>query len=95
MIGYYDCAWTVTMGMGRSVYDGMGYYDMCVSIGYYDCAWWVTISVNDGLLIWSVCDIGYWFIWVLRACANFIRGCHVFLQLLVTVENDDVSTELI
>ena len=21
-----------------SVYDGMGYYDMCVSIGYYDCA---------------------------------------------------------
>ena len=48
--------------------------------------------VELGIFIIFMVELG---IWVLRACANFIRGCHVFLQLLVTVENDDVSTELI
>ena len=69
-------------------------------MGYYDCAWRVTnMRVWMGYFgIWVILAAGYcrkWWcigIWVILACANFIRGCHVFWQLLVTVENDDVST---
>ena len=39
--------------------------------------------------------MGYYGIWVIRACPNFIRVRDVFWRLLVTVENDDVSTKLI
>ena len=47
--------------------------------------WW---CINKLIIIFII-ELG---IWVIRACPNFIRGCHVFWQLLVTVENDDVST---
>ena len=54
---------------------------------------WLLWSVYDGLL-WSVKN-GYFGIWVIRASGNFIRVRDVFWRLLVTVENDDVSTKLI
>jgi len=41
------------------------------------------------------CVMGYFGIWVLLASGNFIRVRDVFWRLLVTVENDDVSTKLI
>ena len=44
---------------------------------------------------YDACVIGYFGIWVILACPNFIRGCHVFWRLQVTIENDDVSTKLI
>ena len=44
---------------------------------------------------YDACVIGYYGIWVILACANFIRVRDVFWRLLVTVENDDVSTKLI
>ena len=48
------------------------------------------VQLYNGLL-WCVC---YRLIWVILACANFIRVSHVFWQLLVTIENDDVSTKI-
>ena len=39
--------------------------------------------------------MGYFGIWVILASGNFIRVRDVFWRLLVTVENDDVSTKLI
>ena len=48
--------------------------------------WW---CINKLMTMIFTIELG---IWVIRACPNFIRGCHVFWQLLVTVENDDVST---
>ena len=50
--------------------------------------WW---CINKLIIIFII-ELG---IWVIRACANFIRGCHVFWQLLFTLENDVVSTKLI
>ena len=34
-------------------------------------------------------------IWVILASGNFIRSCHVFGRLLVTIENDDLSKKFI
>ena len=48
--------------------------------------WW---CINKLMTMIFTIELG---IWVILACANFIRGCHVFWQLLVTVENDDIST---
>ena len=55
--------------------------------GYYR-KWW---CISKLILIFII-KLG---IWVIQACPNFIRGCPVFWQLLVTVENDVVSTRLI
>ena len=50
--------------------------------------WWVTME-----RVWWVTMERVW--WVTLAWANFIWICHVFWQVLVTIENYDVSTELI
>ena len=60
---------------------------------------WLLWSVYDGLL-WSVYDgllwISIWLVTVVYGSYEhvpFLYGvCHVFWQLLVTIENDDVST---
>ena len=70
---------------GACIWREVGYYGACV-MGYYDCAWRVT-----NMRVW----MGYFGIWVILACANFIRGCPVFWRWLVTVENDDVLTNLL
>ena len=49
-------------------------------------------GVSKKMMIILMIELG---ILVIRACPNFIRGCHVFWRWLVTVENDDVSTKLI
>ena len=49
-------------------------------------------GVLTHLMIILMIELG---IWVILACANFIRVRDVFWRLLVTVENDDVSTKLI
>ena len=49
-------------------------------------------DVSTKLITIFIKELG---IWVILACANFIRVRDVFWRLLVTVENDDVSTKLI
>ena len=55
--------------------------------GYYR-KWW---CINKSIIIFII-ELG---IWVILACPNFIRVWDVFWRWLVTVENDDVSTNLL
>ena len=75
-----------------------------VSSFWYKYIWIFVVSFfapkasAEGACIWTEVGyygawrMGYFGIWVILACANFIRVWDVFWQLLVTVEYDDVST---
>ena len=67
------------------------FWQLLVTVENDEHVWWVTMIVREGLLI-CVYEWVTLVYWVIRACPNFIRCCHVFWQLVVTVENDDVST---
>ena len=79
---FHHWAWYMGHTSMSQFYTGLSRF---LTAAGYCTKWW---CINKLIIIFTI-ELG---IWVIRACPNFIRGCHVFWQLLVTVENDDVST---
>ena len=64
-----------------SVYDG----------NTMERVWWVTMIMHEGLL-WISNDWLLWYMCHTSMCRLTYGLCHIFWQMLVTIENDDVST---